>query len=111
MPRRVASSKKARVETGLDVVNAWQVVVPEASSALKKWVVASAAYSGSVYFCSSENGVRQPIEQLVTIRANHSNLRKMDMPINKPGHDNVRANRSNRYHYTADRCRQLRRNQ
>ena len=36
MFRRVASSKKATVETGELVVNAWQVVVPTASRASKK---------------------------------------------------------------------------
>ena len=43
MLRRAASSKNSSVETGLLVVNAWQVVVPPASRASKNCPAASRA--------------------------------------------------------------------
>ena len=40
MLRRAASSKNSSVDTGLVVVNAWQVVVPPASKLSKKYLAA-----------------------------------------------------------------------
>src|SRR5215471_20466837 len=55
MLRWVASSKNASVETGELVVNAWQVVVPEARRLSKNFRVPSSAYARSLYFISSGN--------------------------------------------------------
>ena len=88
MSRRAASSKNSSVETGLLVVNAWQVVVPPASRASKKCLAAVArVVAVAVLELLGEDPGLQPVEQLVAVGAEDAHLREVDVPVDEAGQD------------------------